>query len=77
VGGGVAGAGLEVGGGDVVLPIAHLQLEVAESELQEGVGMGHHIGVAPGRSSGPRHIWRSTTPEAGPLVAPCPQLCCA
>ncbi len=37
-GGGVAGAGLEVRGGDVVLPVADLQLEVAESELQDCVG---------------------------------------
>ncbi len=46
---GVACAGLEAGGGDVVLPVAHLQLEVVEPELEEGVGRGHHIGVAPCR----------------------------
>ncbi len=36
----MAGAGLEVGGGDVVLTIAYLQLEVAEAELQDGVEGG-------------------------------------
>jgi hypothetical protein len=38
-GGGVAaGAGLEAGGGDVILLVTHLEPEVAEAALQYGVG---------------------------------------
>ncbi len=61
---GVAGAGLEAGGGDVVLPVGHLQLEVAEAELQDGlgaiveVGEGWYLAAA----ADPDTFWRSTTP---------------
>ncbi len=37
-GGGAAGAGLEAGGGDVVLLGAHLEPDVADAALQDGVG---------------------------------------
>jgi hypothetical protein len=49
---GVAGAGLEAGGGDVVLPVTHLEPEVAEAALQDFVGAvvegqeGRHVGAA-------------------------------
>jgi hypothetical protein len=36
--GGTAGAGLEAGGGDVVLSVAQLEPEVAEAALEDGVG---------------------------------------
>ncbi len=36
--GGAAGAGLEAGGGDVVLPVPQLEPEVAEATLEDGVG---------------------------------------
>ncbi len=36
--GGAACAGLEAGGGDVVLPVAQLELEVAEAALEDGIG---------------------------------------
>ncbi len=38
VDGGAAGAGLEAGGGDVVLPVAQLEPEVAEAALEDGIG---------------------------------------
>jgi hypothetical protein len=37
-GSGTAGAGLEAGGGDVVLPVAQLEPEEAEAALEDGVG---------------------------------------
>jgi hypothetical protein len=33
-----SGAGLHAGGGDVLLPDAHLQLEVVKAALQDSVG---------------------------------------
>ncbi len=36
--GGSTCTGLEPGGGDVVLPVAHLEPEVAEAALEDGVG---------------------------------------
>jgi hypothetical protein len=64
--GGAAGAWLEVGGGDVVLPVAHLEREVAEAALQDNVGRrGHRRGereAACGRRGGSRRIWRPTAP---------------
>jgi hypothetical protein len=47
--GGAAGAGLEAGGGDVALPVAHLEPEVAEAALQDCVGTvveGRHVAAA-------------------------------
>jgi hypothetical protein len=35
----VVGAGLEAGGEDAVLPVTHLQLEVVEAALQDGIGV--------------------------------------
>jgi hypothetical protein len=49
---GATGAGLHVGGGDVLLPDAHLQLEVVEAALHDGIGaivegrQGWHVAAA-------------------------------
>ena len=45
-------AGLQAGDGDVLLPDAHLQLEVVEAALQDGIGaiiegrQEHHVAAA-------------------------------
>ncbi len=55
--GGAAGAGPEAGGGDVVLPVAHLEPDVAEAALQDCVGT-----VAEGRKG--RHVATAADPDA-------------
>ncbi len=67
-----AGAGLEAGGGDVVLPVAHLDPEVAEAALQDCVGTvvdGRHVAAAadPDAFRGPQLL--------GQVLWPAP--CCA
>jgi hypothetical protein len=54
--GGAGGAGLEPGGGDVVLPVAHLEPEVAEAALEDGVGA-----VVEGREG--RHVAAAADPD--------------
>jgi hypothetical protein len=70
--GGSASAGLELGGGDAVLPVANLEPEVAEAALEDGVGA-----AVEGRRGGPRPGPWPTAPGVGPLAAPCPLQCCA
>ncbi len=57
--GGAAGAGLEDGGGDVILPVAHLEREVAvvEAALQDDVGV-----VVEGRER--QHVAAAGDPDA-------------
>ncbi len=74
--GGAASAGLEAGGGDVVLPVAHLEPEVAEAALHDCVGTvveGRHVAAAadPDALRSPQLLGQVLWP------APCPQRCCA
>ncbi len=66
MGGGAARAGLEAGGGDVVLLVTHLEPEVAGAALQDGVGAvvewreGRHMAAAtdPDAFGGPQLLWQ-------------------
>jgi hypothetical protein len=53
--------GLRREGGDVVLLVAHLEPEVADAALQDGVG-GRHSEAARGCRGGPRRVRRPTAP---------------
>ncbi len=57
------GAGLEAGGGDVVLLVTHLEPEAAETAQQDGVGAiieGRHVAAVtdPDAFGGPQLLWQ-------------------